>query len=90
MPLDMTKPSLIPDDAHAERLRESFTKFERDAEADPLANPVQALASKVFLELEAGALSLADINGAAHALERDAFADRTRGFHHRPGAGFRH
>ncbi|MEM8772563.1 MAG: phosphoenolpyruvate carboxylase [Pseudomonadota bacterium] len=84
----MTKPSLFPDDAHAERLRQSFTKFERDAEADPLANPVQALASKVFLELEAGVLSLADINGAAHALERDAFADRTRGFHHRREPAF--
>lgn len=65
----------------ADNFRNAFREISEGATDNPLVNPVRALASELFLALENGEITNADIVEAVEALEQDGFENRTRAFH---------
>lgn len=63
----------------------AFNDARASATGDPLVNPVAGLASTLFLALEAGAVSVADLSAVAARLGDASFEDRARAFHERRG-----
>ncbi len=75
----MTKAFLNKTDAAA--LRDAFRAAGASASADPLVNPVQVLASKLFLALEDGDADIGALAEAVDRFELDSFEDRAAAFH---------
>ncbi|GJL92410.1 phosphoenolpyruvate carboxylase [Hyphococcus sp.] len=70
-----------------QQLIADLEKYRTLAGDDPQFNPVERLATDMFLKLEAGTLSASELRAAAQALNNDAFEDRAREFHHRRAGG---
>lgn len=62
-------------------MRAAFREAGDAAEADPLLNPVQSLASQLFLALEKGAADPASLGPIIEEFERDSFEARAAAFH---------
>lgn len=75
----MTK--AIHNKTDAAALREAFSAAGASASADPLVNPVQALASNLFLALEEGTSDVATLAAAVDQFEQDSFEARADAFH---------
>ncbi len=67
----------------ANAFRDRFENIRQGGGDDPLLNPVQKFASEVFLELEKGDISAADIQRILYEIELDAFEARAKEFQHR-------
>ncbi len=79
MPQSPAEPT--PDPSSADALRTAFRDIADRAGGDPLVNPVRALASKLFLALESGDATTADLGAAVDALEASGFEARAEAFH---------
>lgn len=71
----------------APALYEALARHRQAAAQDPHINAPARLASELFLKLEAGEATIADLGAAAAALGDDAFEDRARDFHRRRARG---
>ncbi|MHA7872541.1 MAG: hypothetical protein ACX939_09350, partial [Hyphococcus sp.] len=62
-------------------LRRAFEQAYRASQGDPLVNPVRKIASDLFLQLESGNVSLADLAAVVRAIDVSAFEARAARFH---------
>ncbi len=62
-------------------LRDAFRAAGDSAAEDPLINPVQSLASRLFLALEDGTANTAELDAAIDDFERASFEVRAESFH---------
>lgn len=69
------------------QLIEELDHYRAAAGDDPQFNPVERLATDLFLRLEAGTMYASALRTAAQALNNEAFEDRTRDFHARRAGG---
>ena len=71
----------FPSKTDASTLRDAFSAAGASASADPLVNPIQVLASNLFLALEDGATDVNTLGAAVDQFEQDSFETRAAAFH---------
>ena len=69
------------DQPTAKTLRAAFQEIGAAAETDPLVNPVETLASRLFLALERGQISVGALDAIIGELEQAGFETRAAAFH---------